>query len=275
LIYLWVERNDFAVIPTPPSSISTATSLPPIAPGSTRYFVQLYCPAARRDALATLLAVADEIGAGLSRQIDHSVAHARLEWWRQETQRFGRAAPAHPWLRAWLRASPADCSLELEALTDAAAIDLANQRLGDCPASELTGALFTLAARLLAEGALTHESEPSLRALGQYTAELESAAFNSAASDAPTATPAATLKTSARSSAPQVNPALQPPIVPLLVWAALAERKAVRRRRRTLRERRHGQSTAREPAGRLDLLTDNFIAWRAARAALRGRYRFE
>ena len=180
----------------------------------------------------------------------------------------------HPWLSAWLRASPADCSLGLEPLADAAAIDLANQQLGGPQTSQLTAALFALAGRLLVARALTHESEQLLRALGQYTAELERAASDierdTTASGALAGTPATTAEASARASALQVAPALQPPIVPLLVWTALAERKAVRR---TAGERRRAPGGTREFGGRFDLLTDNFIAWRAARAALRGRYR--
>ncbi len=62
-----------AVVPLPAS--------PPSAPqpGSARYFALLYSPRAQRPALARLLALADEIGAGVTRRLDHDVAHARLE----------------------------------------------------------------------------------------------------------------------------------------------------------------------------------------------------
>jgi hypothetical protein len=219
------------------SAVATAPSLPEPAPGSTRYFVLLYCPSDRRRALATLLAVADEIEAGLTRSMDHAVAHVRLEWWRQEQQRFARGAPEHPWLSAWLREQPQDRTIDLSALTEAAAIDLASARLAARAERRLAGARFVLGAQLLAPEAPMAQLEQQLRALGSYVAALEQ---------------------NSSEAAPLLPPAsAQGPLTPLLVWVALAEGKAAR---------------ATRAAGRFAMLADNFIAWSAARRARRGRY---
>lgn len=219
------------------SAPAAADSLPEAAPGSTRYFVLLYCPSHRRLALATLLALADEIGAGLARRMEHSLAHVRLDWWRQELLRFARASPEHPWLSAWLRERPQDRALRLPLLTEAATLDLAEARLAAERQWRLGGALFVLGAQLLGIEAGAPPLEQQLRALGSYVAALEQQAQGP--------TPAA----------PQA--AAQPRLRPLLVWVALAERKAQHPPR---------------AAGRFDMLADNFIAWRAARRAQRGRF---
>jgi len=169
--------------------------------------------------------------------MDHGVAHLRLDWWRAELQRFARGTPEHPWLSAWLRERPQDQHLGLESLTEAAAIDLAGARLAARTDHCLASALFVLGAKLLGMETLTPQLEQQLRALGHFVATLEHGA--SAAAPVLPDAPA------------------QPRLTSLLVWAALAERKAARRPR---------------AAGRFDMLADNFIAWRAARRAQRGRF---
>ena len=219
------------------SAPAARDSLPDAAPGSTRYFVLLYCPSPYRQPLATLIAVADEIDCGRARSMDHAVAHVRLDWWRAELQRFALGAPEHPWLSAWLREQPQDRSLGLERLAEAAAIDLASARLAARTDHCLASALFVLGAKLLGIETPAPQLEQQLRALGRYVASLEHEVSAAAPvlPDAP----------------------VQPRLTPLLVWAALAERKAARRPR---------------AAGRFDMLADNFIAWRAARRAQRGRF---
>jgi Squalene/phytoene synthase len=222
------------------SAVATTESLPEAEPGSTRYFVLLYCPHARRRALATLLAVTAELDVGRARAMDHGVAHLRLDWWQAELQRFARGAPEHPWLSAWLREQPQDHALGLQTLTEAAAIDLASARLAARNERCLAAALFLLAAKLLGIDSPQPQLEQQLRALGRYVAALEQGAI--AAAPVPPEAPA------------------QPRLTPLLVWTALAERQAAR---------------GPQPAGKLNLLADNFIAWRAARSAQRGCFRIE
>lgn len=229
-----LERSHGRSVVTPAAA---ALALPEVSPGSIRYFVLLYCPTDRRRALATLLAVSDEIDVGRARTMEHAVAHLRLEWWRTELQRFARGAPQHPWLSAWLKERPDDCTLELVRLTEAAAIELATARLGTPSAGQLTGTLFVLSAQLLGVETLSGELEQQLRGLGSYVAALEQETVV-----APPRAP---------------EPGAQPRLSPLLVWTALAARQAARRAR---------------AASRFDMLADNFTAWSAARRAQRGRF---
>lgn len=230
---------------------SRPASVPDPAPGSTRFFTLLYTPHERRAALRALLALSDEIGAGLGRQLDHGVAHIRLEWWRNEAQRFACGEPAHPWLIAWQRERcPA---LDLALLVQAAAFDLASEHLAASASRRLPQTLFVLAARVLLAGtpeaALTQEREQAIAGLGRAVDELERPAASDDAG--PPALPAA---------------ALQRALAPLLVWAALAAHLARRHQRRAARQ---SHTMARRIA---DGIIDNVVAWRAARAARRGYF---
>lgn len=255
---------------------SRPAPVPQPAAGSIRAFALLYTPPEQRVAVRTLLALGDEIGAGLGRQLDHAVAHIRLEWWRIEVQRFAAGEPAHPWLIAWRHArTPA---LDLTPLVDAAAIDLASQRLAASASRRLAQALFVLAARVLTadapQAALSGEQEEQIAALGRAVDELEHPAPSGNAS--PPIVPAP--------PAPAVPaPALQHALAPLLVWAALAARQARRRNQRN-QHNRHNQHDRGEqhapdnsPTMRglaVDGIGNNVLAWRTARAARRGRFRW-
>jgi hypothetical protein len=215
------------------------------APGSHRYFTLLYTPAARREALSTLLAVADEIGAEPPDSADHSVAHVRLEWWRAEAERFARGEPQHPWLRALLAGHPASASLDLQPLVQAAAVDLASRTLASQASHAFTRALFELAASALCAQPLS----PALQArIGELGASVEQLEEDSSDADA---------RAKSRQHLSEIGEALQPSLAPLLVWLALA---------------------ARRPHHRTPLLaglTNNLIAWNAARRAARGRFRLQ
>jgi hypothetical protein len=87
----------------------------------------LYTPSGRRRQLTALLAIADELGTGLERSLDHAVAHLRLQWWDEELLRFQQGSPRHPWLMAWTQEQPQP--LDLRPLVQAATLDLATQRL--------------------------------------------------------------------------------------------------------------------------------------------------
>jgi hypothetical protein len=210
------------------------------AAGSIEYFALLYTPRAQRAALATLIALRAELEAGIDRALDHAVAHARLEWWRAEAARFARGEPQHPWLRALCPQDEASREMDLSRLIDAAARDLATRQLQGRCANELLGALFDAAAQLLAATTLTSEARHSLAELAR----------RATASEPPPAS-AAELEL-------RIEPALQPRVAPLLVWYALAARRA--RVSSALRSRLAG-------------FADNMTAWRAARRAARGRFR--
>jgi len=242
---------DSAPVPTP-------APLPEPAPGSIHFFTLLYSPRERRVALRTLLALADEIGAGVGRQLDHGVAHLRLDWWRREAQRLAAGSPAHPWLIAWQRERFPP--LDLAALIDAAAIDLASERLAASGTQRLPQALFVLAATVLAAdtsaAALVPQQRDLIAALGRSVDTLEHPQV------ARTGQPDSAQRL-------RLDPALQRALAPLLVWAALAACHARRRERRATRK----SPTMAAPV--VDGLADNLIAWQAARTARRGYFRLE
>jgi len=215
----------------------------PAAPtvGSHRYFTLLYTPAALREELATLLAVADEIGTDPAISADHSVAHVRLEWWQREIERFARGEPQHPWLRSLLADYPASTTLDLQALVQGASMDLATRTLASKHGQALRRAMFELAASALCAQSLSPDQRTSVGELGATLQRLEDDSTDTQARD------------QLQRLLQAIGETAQPPLAPLLVWLALVVR---------------GQR-----GGMLDGLTDNLVAWRAARRAARGRFR--
>jgi hypothetical protein len=227
--------------------------------GSVHYFTELYAPPAARALLRQVLALEAEIRTSLRGDLDHGVAHARLEWWEQEAARTAAGSASHPMLRSLQAAGAASASAAT--LTDwilAARIELAGGLTDASRAAELAhlsiGAGFALIATLL--GA----DSAAARALGAATARLH----------APLARP--DQRAQQPGNDPQCDAALaaiaaiaphsQAPLRPLLVWVALALRRAKR-----------GQPAPPQAAvsAPLILLSDNIHAWRAARAADAGR----
>jgi len=234
-----------------------ASGPPPASPGSLRYFVLLYSPPAHRATLATLLALGDEISTGMSRNLDHQVAHVRLEWWQREAERFARGEAQHPWLRTLQQAHPASRELDLLPLVDAAALDLAQQTLRGRSDAAVQRELFILAAQALAADSLSPPQQQWLGELGARTHELERALRRKDAHEELTAA-----LEGLQQQAQAIEVALQPRLAPLLVWIALAARRGQRR----IRRRAHNGAPG------LDALADNMAAWRAARRAIRGRF---
>jgi len=258
---------------------ATTPAVPPAPlPGSARYFVLLYTPARHRAALATLLAIADELAVGLDHSLDHGVAHLRLQWWEEELARFHQGAPRHPWLIGWSRQHPA--SPDLRELAHAATMDLATQRLAARQELQLYAALFTCAAQLLGDAAQSPGAAPAdPGSLGRWVGTLEAAA--AAQSWAMLQVPEL-LRTLAQQQrrAPLLAPASQPPLAPLLLWLALDVhrwQRAQRRRSAPPAQLRDKSATMSPPAqpGRFDGVADNFIAWRYARRAVRRRFRID
>ena len=243
--------GDLAVAPSPPAPLA----------GTPRYFALLYTPPAARAGLATLLALADEISAGTGRSLDHSVAHARLDWWRAEAARFRGGEPQHPWLRALLPPTGIAPRPEFAPLVDAAAIDLATATFGAAAATAARGAalqaaVFEQAANVLRGAAGAPPSlQHALRHLGQLVGELERLDGQQAA----------TALAALRMQVAGIDRTQQPQLAPLLVWVALV---AVRARRRS--QRRPGKDSR-----ALDAFADNMVAWNAARRATRGRFRID
>lgn len=128
-----------------------AAAAPPASP---RAYALLFAIPDARDALTALYAIDAEIAAATARQVEHSVAHTKLGWWRGEVDRLQAGRPEHPVSRALLAAAPrpADYALLHERL---AAADLRLVRYAPGSIAELDallyrshGALQQLAAQL-------------------------------------------------------------------------------------------------------------------------------
>ncbi|HEY8507230.1 MAG TPA: hypothetical protein VIL32_02670, partial [Steroidobacteraceae bacterium] len=85
--------NDIA---TPPAK---SWAQPPAYPASgepgaaMRYFAWLYSPARTRQLFQTLVAIESEVAGSLRPDLDHNVAHMRLQWWREEFERTAAGRP--------------------------------------------------------------------------------------------------------------------------------------------------------------------------------------
>jgi phytoene synthase len=94
---------------------------------ATRRLAWLYSSASQRLALEALTALEREIGASLRPGVDHHVAHARLDWWREECERTAHGRPRHPLTRelsALFVPMGAQPLAELGGLVDSAVWDL-------------------------------------------------------------------------------------------------------------------------------------------------------
>ena len=92
---------------TPPGA--DGARLPtPVAPtnalSSERYLAWLYSPQDQQAVLAALCQIEAEVAASLRHGIEHHVAHARLQWWREECERAAQGRAAHPLTRELVRA---------------------------------------------------------------------------------------------------------------------------------------------------------------------------
>ncbi|HEX9140252.1 MAG TPA: hypothetical protein VF848_10700 [Steroidobacteraceae bacterium] len=229
---------------------------PAAAAGSVHASAELYCSGKRREAFRKVLALYTEIRASLTPGMDHAVAHQRLEWWQHESLRLKRGEPAHPltqWLAAQQRRRGAPLP-ELLPLVQATALALAAAPLSAGHERQAyyeadAGTLFVLLGAVLAD-----ESQPNaatLRALGGSAGQLLAGG-----EEMPE-------PTRLRQLLLELGANAQPALVPLLVWLALAHWR---------RSRGETAPPERPPGGRYALWSQNFAAWRAARAALRGRF---
>lgn len=64
--------------------------------GADRDWLLRFCPPHSAQALNALFDVENEVMASLRDGLEHSVAHARLEWWTDELNRLAQGSPRHP-----------------------------------------------------------------------------------------------------------------------------------------------------------------------------------
>jgi phytoene synthase len=263
-----------------------------------RRLALLYSPVSERAVLAALLGIEAEIASSLRAGLDHGVAHLRLKWWREECERSAQGRPAHPLTRELLTAC-GTAPPELAGLVDTATWDLAAATFET--RSELSaycerwaGALLEPAAahasaahapqtpEWVSFGAAMREIEMLLQVDSEARAgrlrlpldELDAAGV--AAESVAVGTwpqPLAALlskrhealRSTLAHGVAGIPPASQPALRGILVWAAL------------LWQRSQGAQHAlpdRPRASRARALAEGWSAWRAARGAMRGRFRF-
>lgn len=103
-------------------------------PQTPRFLAWLYSTRSQQQVIAALCGIEREVGASLRSDVDHHVAHTRLQWWREECARCATGHPVHPLtreLRIHLeRLAPAtqvnSALAGLPGLIDAATWDLAS-----------------------------------------------------------------------------------------------------------------------------------------------------
>jgi len=113
-----------SVVPLDASYVNRAAP-----PGSLRYFSLLYTPPGKRPVLTALYALDTEIR-DAARSANHDVAHARLQWWREEMDRLVNGGvnggPQHPAARLLAQAADPGAGFSgLHELLAAAGMDLA------------------------------------------------------------------------------------------------------------------------------------------------------
>jgi hypothetical protein len=231
---------------SPPASLGRAAE-----PGSIADLVRIYSPEPVRAVLADLLRLEAEVRTSARPDLDHTIAHARLEWWQDEAERTLAGKPAHPLTRS-LCAALAPRGLDLQPLVHSVRLQVAGLAGAEESAWEsfYEGSLGTVFVVL--GQALSSTAPPAaLRRLGASVQQL---------STERAATPpslAIALRT--------VQPALQSGIRPLLVWAALVGWRS---------ERGVDVPDEAPPAGLRLAVAQQWVAWRAARAAEAGRFRW-
>jgi hypothetical protein len=216
--------------------VSSVDQVPPPAVGSTAWFVLLY-GGAQRARMQALFALARELAASFDPGLDHDVAHVRLAWWREEAERTARGEARHPYTRLLQHTA-----LELEGLLSAAQLQLARESLPASAAEPIPPEPFARGVFLAAAQVLHGAPLPGpLRAAVRAWAERMT-------------TGAGLSRGVTGAHAPWQQ---APTLAPLAVWVTLA--------------RDRGPSpwavTTAWP-----LFKDNLRAWRAARAATRGRF---
>ena len=106
------------------------------ASGSSFYYSFMFLDLARRQAITALYAFCREVDDVVDECRDPALAHAKLDWWRQEIDRVFDGTPAHPvGLALQEICGPFELTRErLHEIIDGMAMDLQNRRYADFPA---------------------------------------------------------------------------------------------------------------------------------------------
>jgi phytoene synthase len=267
-------------------------------PDASRHLASLYSPPSERPLLAALCAVEKEIVASLQSELDHTVAHARLQWWREECSRVAKGNPVHPLTRTLMTefaGRPADPLAGISGFVDVAVWDLAAATFET--RRELTAYCERWATAMMmpavAHAAPQLEEAPSWLAIGSAMREIE--LLTHLARDARSGrlrlpldeleraglapeslavtpcSPAlaallgkrhAELRSILADSVARIERKTQPALRGLLAWAAIAWHRSEQAQR--------ALPDAQRPR-RLDALAEAWRAWRAARHAMAGR----
>src|SRR2546428_6723567 len=89
---------------------------PPREQHSARYFALLYSLPSQQVALEALFGIEREVSESLRPDMDHQVAHSRLQWWRDECERTSDGHPVHPLTRTLVDALRPDSPAPLRGL---------------------------------------------------------------------------------------------------------------------------------------------------------------
>jgi 15-cis-phytoene synthase len=264
--------------------------------GGARALAWIYCPTAQRRLLGALLGIEREIGASLRTGLDHSIAHTRLAWWREECARLVAGRPSHPLTRELAgelgKPTPATAAalagLVDDAEWDLACVTFASRAELAAYCERWSAAMLVPLARdpaasaaLLDLGTALRETElllalPADAHVGRLRIpldELEPRAVSPAQlARPPWPAPLAVLlrtrhqqlRSALATGVAALAPAAQPMLRGVIVWAALVAHHS------TQAVRRLPQAS---PAREHHDLPDAWRAWRIARRAASGRAR--
>lgn len=107
--------------------MTSGAATTPASFGADRDWLLRFCPPHAARSLAALFEIEREVTGSLKSGLEHSVAHARLEWWSEELVRLAQGNPRHPATRTLASAAiergvtPPD----LTALAENVRVDLA------------------------------------------------------------------------------------------------------------------------------------------------------
>jgi hypothetical protein len=127
----------------------------------------LFTPREAHAGVLALDSVVDEIGASLEPTLNHTVAHTRLVWWREEVARLQRGAPLHPATHALYAAAPQVPFAPLEHLITAAEFQLAGHQPADTEERSVYFTRIYGAPEALRAAVIHGAQDPRLEAFGR------------------------------------------------------------------------------------------------------------